>query len=277
MVKLTPQIIDDAPERTNPIRERELILRGIKFSVIENLGIGLDAYDSYDLCDNDIQKLGNFPNLVKCRQIYANNNRINYLASDIHVKLPNLEEISLINNEIRSLTNLKRLEKCMVLKYLHLVRNPITRDPNYRKYAIYAIKSLKFLDYNRIKDKERAEAKKFFEQSTEGKKLLAQIAAKAKDEAEDTMYGEDDDDECTTATGMSATGVVHSDKNTDVPMPGPNDQVNQALKQIDDQQRAKIKRAILAANSVEEIERLNRMLQAGYIPSDADLAHNIGV
>lgn len=102
MVKLTPQLIDDAAERTNPVRERELILRGLKFSVIENLGIGLDQYDAYDLCDNDILKFGNFPNLVKCKYIYASNNRIGYIAGDISLRLPNLLEINLINNDIRS-------------------------------------------------------------------------------------------------------------------------------------------------------------------------------
>ena len=63
MVRLTPQLISEAVERTNPIRERELILRGLKFSVVENLGIGLDAYDAYDLSDNDLLKLDNFPAL----------------------------------------------------------------------------------------------------------------------------------------------------------------------------------------------------------------------
>jgi len=38
------------------------------------------------------------------------------------------------------------------------------------------------------------------------------------------------------------------------------------LKAIDDEQRERIKKAILSSTSIEEVERLNKMLQAGYIP-----------
>ena len=38
------------------------------------------------------------------------------------------------------------------------------------------------------------------------------------------------------------------------------------LKEIDAEQREKIKAAILKSTSIEEVERLNKMLQAGYIP-----------
>merc|ERR1712084_176056 len=139
MPRLTPQLIDEAVERTNPLYEREIILRGLKFSVIENLGIGLDAYDAYDMCDNDIQKLGNFPNLVKCRQLYICNNRVSYIASDLHSKLPNLEEICLSNNDVRSLSNIKRLEKCTCLKYLSLLRNPVVLEKHYRRFVIFTL------------------------------------------------------------------------------------------------------------------------------------------
>ena len=282
MVKLTPQLIDDAVERTNPCRERELILRGLKFSVIENLGIGLDMYDSYDLCDNDIQKFGNFPNLVRCRQVYACNNRISYVAGDVHVKLPNLSEINLTNNDIRSLTNIKRLEKCMCLKFLTFARNPISLEQNYRKFAIYTIKSLKFLDFQRITDKERAEAKKLFEELPEGKLLLAKITAKAKEEAEDIMFGEDDvdddmvpgdsDDESNNNKKRKKRKKGEKDgfeKGNAVEMVVSNveSDVDKQMKEIDNEQRAKIKKAILrfyfffGERRNEKKNRLNRIYQ----------------
>lgn len=298
MVKLTPQLIDDAVERTNPVSERELILRGLKFSVIENLGIGLDQYDAYDLCDNDIQKFGNFPNLVRCKMVYAANNRISYIGCDIHVKLPNLNEICLINNDVRSMTNLKRLEKCECLKYLSLTRNPIILEKNYRKFAIFIIKSLKFLDFQRITDKERADAKNFFEKTQEGQQLLAKIHAKAKDEAEDILFGEDDiDEDLLPADDENEDGnnntshrknkkkrklndktefeksksLLNGDGDSGTMVDVHNGYMNDSernLREIDEEQRAKIKKAILTATSVEEIERLNRMLQAGYIPTN---------
>ena len=41
MVKLTAQLIADSPQYTNPLRDREIDLRGYKLSVIENLGATL--------------------------------------------------------------------------------------------------------------------------------------------------------------------------------------------------------------------------------------------
>lgn len=280
MVKLTPQLIDDAAERTNPVRERELILRGLKFSVIENLGIGLDQYDAYDLCDNDILKFGNFPNLVKCKYIYASNNRIGYIAGDISLRLPNLLEINLINNDIRSLTNIKRLEKCECLKYLSLSRNPVVLEPNYRKFVIYTLKNLKFLDFLKIKERERAEAKDFFENQPEGKAMLAKILAKAKEESEDGLFGEADmedeieeeelDEEMPNKKKRRRVKDPSATISTDVQYDKDYEtEGSKQLKMVDEEQRAKIKKAILAASSVEEIERLNRMLQAGYIPQEA--------
>ena len=38
------------------------------------------------------------------------------------------------------------------------------------------------------------------------------------------------------------------------------------VRQINAEQRAKIKQAILNATTIEEVDRLNRQLQTGYIP-----------
>ena len=45
-----------------------------------------------------------------------------------------------------------------------------------------------------------------------------------------------------------------------------NMEATNKLKAIDDEQRERIKKAILSSTSIEEVERLNKMLQAGYIP-----------
>ena len=182
MPRLTPQLIDEAVERSNPLYEREIILRGLKFSIIENLGIGLDAYDSYDMCDNDITKFDGFPMLKKAAYFYCNNNRISFIAGDLHIKLPHLKEVSLINNDIRSFTDIKRLEKCKGLKVLSLTRNPVTVQDNYRAFVIYTLPSLRFLDFNRIREKERVDAKKFFEETEVGMDLLRTVVAQVKEE-----------------------------------------------------------------------------------------------
>jgi len=79
MVKMTAEIIQQSYQYTNPIRERELDLRGYKIPVIENLGATLDQFDTIDFSDNDIRKLDGFPLLRRLKSIMLNNNRILYI------------------------------------------------------------------------------------------------------------------------------------------------------------------------------------------------------
>lgn len=46
----------------------------------------------------------------------------------------------------------------------------------------------------------------------------------------------------------------------------PESESQKQVRQINAEQRAKIKQAILNATSIEEVDRLNRQLQTGYIP-----------
>jgi len=274
MVRLTPQLIADAIERTSPIHERELILRGLKFTVIENLGIGLDAYDAYDLCDNDITKFDGFPVLTKAQIFYCNNNRIGYIAGDLNRKLPSLSELSLINNDLRSLSDIKRLEKCAHLHTLSLTRNPVSLAEHYRLFAIYNIPTLRFLDFNRVRDKERKEAIHLFEQTQAGKDLLKRITAQVREEQETILFDDvaaldaaeanemaDDSDDESSAKRNKENSTFSYDAAW-----GRESDVAKKMQKISEEQRAKIKSAILKATSIEEVERLNRMLQAGYIP-----------
>ena len=41
MVKLSVDVVADCPQYTNPLRDREIDMRGCKLSVIENLGVTL--------------------------------------------------------------------------------------------------------------------------------------------------------------------------------------------------------------------------------------------
>jgi U2 small nuclear ribonucleoprotein A' len=76
MVKLTPDLIEGAAQYMNPVRDRELDLRGYKIPVIENLGTTLDQFDTLDLSDNEIRKLDGFPFLARVKTLLLNNNRI---------------------------------------------------------------------------------------------------------------------------------------------------------------------------------------------------------
>ena len=59
MVKLTADVIEQSPQYTNPLRDREIDLRGCKISVIENLGATL--VKCLDFCIHIVKlKLGCF-------------------------------------------------------------------------------------------------------------------------------------------------------------------------------------------------------------------------
>lgn len=113
MVKLTAELIEQAAQYTNPVRDRELDLRGewrkhlhshvnpwfmrvnlkltpvrvfvgYKIPVLENLGATLDQFDTIDLSDNEVRKLDGFPLLKRLKTLLINNNRI-WWESDEYV------------------------------------------------------------------------------------------------------------------------------------------------------------------------------------------------
>eukprot|EP00069_Balaena_mysticetus_P012625 bmy_21723T0 len=83
MVKLTAELIEQAAQYTNAVRDRELDLRGYKIPVIENLGATLDQFDAIDFSDNEIRKLDGFPLLRRLKTLLVNNNRICILRNPV--------------------------------------------------------------------------------------------------------------------------------------------------------------------------------------------------
>ena len=59
-MRLTADLILGARTFINPLKERELDVRGYRIAQIENLGVTKDQFDTLDLSDNEIKKLGNF-------------------------------------------------------------------------------------------------------------------------------------------------------------------------------------------------------------------------
>jgi len=96
-MRLTADLARDSPAYINPLRQRELSLRGFKIPVIENLGFVFafvissinydmfplivfvratqDQYQVIDLSDNEILKLDNFPMMLKLEVILLTKTR----------------------------------------------------------------------------------------------------------------------------------------------------------------------------------------------------------
>eukprot|EP00051_Salpingoeca_urceolata_P032568 m.16340 g.16340 ORF g.16340 m.16340 type:complete len:236 (-) comp5227_c0_seq1:185-892(-) len=175
MVKLTQDLVILSTQFTNPLKQREIDLRGNKVAVIENLGATMDQFDTIDLTNNEIKKLDGFPILLRLKTLLLSNNRVARIAPGIGTKLPNLEELVLTNNSLTDLGDLFPLKDIPSLTRLSLSRNPVTRLKNYRLFVIHLLPALKLLDFQKVKPQERDTATELFE-SEEGQKLLGEFA-----------------------------------------------------------------------------------------------------
>uniref|UniRef100_A0A673KC14 U2 small nuclear ribonucleoprotein A'-like n=1 Tax=Sinocyclocheilus rhinocerous TaxID=307959 RepID=A0A673KC14_9TELE len=229
MVKLTAELIEQAAQYTNPVRDRELDLRGYKIPVLENLGATLDQFDTIDLSDNEIRKLDGFPLLKRLKTLLLNNNRICRFGENLEQSLPNLKELILTSNNIQELGDLDPLATVKSLTLLSLLRNPVTNKKHYRLYVINKIPQIRVLDFQKVKLKERQEAEKMFK-GKRGAQLAKDIAKQTKT--------------------FTPGAALQTEKKT-----GPSAADVEA-----------IKNAIANATSLAEVERLKGLLQSGQIP-----------
>ncbi|CAD5210319.1 unnamed protein product [Bursaphelenchus okinawaensis] len=230
MVRLSAELIQDAYQYVNAVKQRELNLRDLQIPAIENLGATRNQYDVIDLTDNNIRKLENFPFLKRLECLLLHNNRIQHIQKDLHEKLPNLNTLALTNNNLAELGDIEPLAKCKKLEYLVLMGNPLTHKPHYRSYIIYKLRTVRVLDFKRVKLAEREAALKLFK-GTEGKKLREQLVKKTQ------------------------------------PLPNETEALRtQPVQTRNDEDQEKIRQAIRNAKTLPEVEHLQSMLQQGKIP-----------
>ncbi|KAK7349048.1 hypothetical protein VNO80_23890 [Phaseolus coccineus] len=238
MVRLTADLVWKSPHFFNAIKERELDLRGNKIAVIENLGATEDQFDTIDLSDNEIVKLENVPYLNRLGTIIINNNRITRINPSIGEFLPNLHTLVLTNNRIVNLVEIDPLASIPKLQFLSLLDNNITKKPNYRLYVINKLKSLRVLDFKKVKNKERLEAKSLFA-SEEVMEEIKRTPPKPFSPAKTPNVSE-------TAEEQQTPKVV-------APTP---------------EQITAIKAAIVNSQTLEEVARLEKALKSGQLPAD---------
>ncbi|KAF1333756.1 U2 small nuclear ribonucleoprotein a', partial [Globisporangium splendens] len=169
-MRLTADVILRAQVSINPLRERELSLRGLKAPAIENLGVTKDGFDCIDLSDNEIKKLENFPRLKRLRMLLLHNNHISKFQDNLADSIANLEYLILTGNKIAQLAEIDRLVGFTKLDTLVLGGNPVTKCKYYREYVIHKLPQLKVLDFKKIKPHDREAAKVLFN-SLAGQKI----------------------------------------------------------------------------------------------------------
>ena len=125
-MRLTAELIQSCEQRTNPLDERELVLRGLGISELEHLGAARDDYDCWDFSRNRLTALDNLPRIQRLSSILAASNAIERI--DLPTKIPNLRHLVLSDNRIAHLAQIKQISKaCPNLQSLCLDGNPVTR------------------------------------------------------------------------------------------------------------------------------------------------------
>ncbi|CAG0914377.1 unnamed protein product [Notodromas monacha] len=195
-----------------------------------------DQFDVLDLSDNEIRKVDGFPTLKRLKCIMLNNNRIVRIAAALGESLPNLQALILSNNHLQELSDLEPLGNIPSLEIVSLLHNPVVHKPHYRSYVITLLPELRILDFRRVKLAERKEAEKLFK-SKKGKEMKRKIETAAK------------------------TFVPGGEIETNGDAPPAKKPAGAASTA----EMRRIKQMIANATSLEEVERLNLLLQKGQL------------
>jgi len=180
-MRLTADALLHAETYLNPVKEREINLRGLKIAVIENIAVLQDQFDSIDLSDNEIRMLENFPIMKRLNMLIFNNNYITRIAP-LGDRLTGLTHLILTNNRISNLSEIDNIASYKKLELLSLLENPVIQKENYRLYVIFKIPSLKSLDYKKVRKQERIDAVRLFESSS-GQAIISGVASEVQEQA----------------------------------------------------------------------------------------------
>lgn len=238
-MRLTADLIQGSLSYLNPLKERELDLRGHRIPAIENLGVA-GPHDALDLTDNDIQVLGNFPLSPRVRTLLLARNRIAAIQPSLPAAIPALRNLVLASNSLAELSDLDVLAKFARLTHLVLLENPVTKKEHYRYWVVWRCPTVRFLDYQKVKDAEREQAKELFGTAEEPTELASTIMGTKSKTFDITASASN------AAAGTSASRLSR-------------------LK-LTDKERKKLQEMIKKADSLEEIIRLEKALNEGRLP-----------
>ncbi|RUS20028.1 U2 small nuclear ribonucleo protein A, partial [Jimgerdemannia flammicorona] len=219
--------------------------KGNKIPAIENLGVTKDQIDVIDLTDNDLRHLTNFPLMPRLKGLLLSNNRITRLDPMLSTYLLNLETLVLTNNSLQEIGDLEPLSSLRKLQYLSLLDNPVTKKQHYRAYVIHKCKSVRVLDFKRVKQQERVDAAKLFVAKDGEETSLAKSITETKSKTFEP--GE----------GIVGSGPAVGASKPNVPALG-----------ISPEEQSKIREAIKQATSLDEITRLEKILRSGHLPDN---------
>lgn len=227
----------------NAIGEFTLSLKNCSITFIENLELTSDKFECIDLSSNKLKYLDSVPKLCFLKTLILANN---YISKIDTFKLPNLENLSLYQNDINSFSELYNLRNLKNLKYLIVDANPISKHRLYRLFLISIFPKLEVLDSQRIRQKEKAEAKE----------KIRNIAQFLKEN--DTSQLQSDNNNLQLRYNTSSTESLEIDVNV-------NNQTQNVVKMLSVEDKKKLKQQLLEATSLKEIQTIQTKLDSGYL------------
>ncbi|CAK7202462.1 U2 snRNP complex subunit [Sporothrix eucalyptigena] len=237
-MRLTADLINGSLSYLNPLKERELDLR-------ENLGAA-GPQDAIDLTDNDIQVLGNFPLTPRLRTLLLARNRIAAIQPGLADALPNLTSLALASNQLTELADLDPLARLSQLTHLVLLDNPVTKRERYRYWVIWRCPTVRFLDFQKVKNAERSKAEELF-----GTHILPTELAKKIMSVKSKKFD--------VVSGLGRSGASNG---ADAPAPSKLSRIK-----LSEGERKRLQERIRTATSLDEIARLEKELAEGRLPT----------
>ncbi|KAI1913745.1 U2 snRNP complex subunit [Ophidiomyces ophidiicola] len=244
-MRLTTELIQNSLSYINPLKERELDLRGHRIPVIENLGVARDQ-DAIDFTDNDLSSISNFPFSPRLRSLLLARNRISHIQPTISQSIPNLTNLILTSNNITELADLEPLKTLTRLTHLSLLENPATRKEHYRHWVIWLLPSVRFLDFQKVKDSERAKAAELFGSPKQPSSLATKILGIKSRAFQNSSISATSTGDYSSSAGERPIRV-----------------------KLTDSERKRVEKMIREAKSLQEIAKLERELNEGRIPKAA--------
>lgn len=191
MVKLTAELLLRSDAYLNPLKDRELDLRGelglFLFSTFlfsssqaraslpsriwaSQRSVSLyslsrprgssclnvqDQLESIDFTDNSISSISNLPSLKRLKHLLLANNPVHTISPMMPTALPHLISLVLTGSQMKELKDLDPLAHCKHLEFLSLKDSPVAEQPYYRLWLIFRCKALRVLDNEKVKEKVR--------------------------------------------------------------------------------------------------------------------------
>lgn len=241
-MRITAELITELVEhRVNDLEERELCLGGLALVALEHLGAARNDFDAYDLSNNRIRRLENFPKVNRLRSLYVANNLVDSLdVNNLRQNVPNLQNLVLSQNAVADYKFLQDLSQaCPKLEFLSLVGNPIARRPHYRLCVLHLLPKVKCLDFVKVKQAERKQA-----------------SAWAKSAAGKAVLQQQESEESSAPTFTPGEGVD-----------GQQQQSSFVTAHFTAEQKAYIRELLTSAESVTEMEEIENAVRRGILPS----------